>query len=113
VLQFTHKLRLSSVRGTSLQLFRGSESLRCTRAAVLSANTSSYLDNPLVGSEDGIQLHLGTSLLQEQHFVGFGGHRVAAGTTGQCLGRGGQARTALQERTNLQRQRMWKEINFS
>lgn len=39
-----------------------------------------------MGGENRIQLHFGTSLLQEQHLVGFGGHGVAAGTT--RLGRG-------------------------
>lgn len=64
----------------------------------LGTKPSSYLDNPLVGGKDGVQLHFGTSLFQEQHFVGFGGHGVAAGSTGQGLGQGeGQYFTGMKQ----------------
>lgn len=54
-------------------------------AAALSANPSSYLDNPLVGGQDCIQLHFGSPLFHEQHLVGFGGHGIAAGARGAVL----------------------------
>lgn len=85
----------------------------CTTTTALSANVGSYLDNSLVGGQDSVHLHFGPSLLQVQQFIGFGGHGVAAGTRGQCLGQAGGICAALQERINLQEQRMWKEIKFS
>lgn len=81
-------------------------------AAALSANPSSYLDNPLVSGKDCIQLHFGSLLFHEQHLVGSGGHGVAAGAAGQWLGQAGYWHyfTGMNQPPQ---QRMGKEINFS
>lgn len=65
-----------------------------------------------MGGQDCIQLHFGSPLFQEQHLVGFGGHGIAAGAKGQCLGQAGYLHyfTGMNQPPQ---QRMGKEINFS